>query len=181
MKKLNLGCGRKILPGYVNVDNNPLLKKKHIIVHDLNIFPYPFKTSQFDEIVMEHVLEHLEDPLAVLQEVYRIGKNGCIVKIKCPHFSYNWVHPLHKSPISSWLFSYLDTRNFEHYGNTNFIVDSVKLFWLIETNEKRNIFIVVINKIINFLANIHIGITQRVFCYYVGGFEEIQFQAVVKK
>ena len=50
-----------------------------------------------------------------------------------------------------------------------------------ETKEKRNIFIEAIDKIISFLANIHIGITQRVFCYYVGGFEEIQFQAVVKK
>ncbi len=181
LKKLNLGCGKKILPGYINVDNNPVLGDKRIVTHDLNRMPYPFKDNQFEEILMDHVLEHLENPLEVLQEVYRIGKDGCRVSIKCPHFSYNWVHPLHKSPISTWLFSYLDTRNFEHYGNTHFVVKSIRLCWLKEIKGRRPFWMEFPNFIINFLANIHIGITQRLFCYWVGGFEEIQFLVTIDK
>lgn len=181
INKLNLGCGAKILTGYVNVDNNPVLADKRIVRHDLERFPYPFNDSQFDEILLDHVLEHLENPLAVLTEVYRIGKNGCRVIVNCPHFSYNWVHPLHKSPISSWLFSYLNTDNLEHYGNTKYIVESIRLSWLKSTHEKRSFPIRLIDDTINFFANIHIGITQRIFCYYVGGFEEIQFRATILK
>lgn len=179
-KKLNLGCGNRMLTGYVNVDNNPLLVRKGIVTHDLNKFPYPFADNTFDEIRMDHVLEHLEDPLDVLIELYRIARNGCKVFIRCPHFSYGWVHPQHKSPISSWLFSYLDTHNLEHYGKTNFHVESIRLHWLVPA-DGRPFLLEVVNQIINFFANLHIGVTQRVFCYWVGGFEEISFVTTVEK
>ncbi len=178
--KLNLGCGNRPKEGYVNVDNNPLLKGMGIVMHDLNKIPYPFVDDTFEEIRMDHVLEHLDDPLTVLQEVYRIAKNGCKVFVRCPHYSYGWVHPQHKSPISSWLFSYLDTRNFEHYGNTHFEVNSIRLHWLVPA-EGRPLIVEAVNRIINFFANIHVGLTQRLWCYWVGGFEEISFAVTVKK
>ena len=55
---LNLGCGDKKLPGFVNVDlfGNPDIK------HDLNIAPYPFKDNSVDYIISEHCLEHLIEP-----------------------------------------------------------------------------------------------------------------------
>ncbi|HLD24571.1 MAG TPA: glycosyltransferase [Patescibacteria group bacterium] len=179
-QKLNLGCGNRAKEGYINVDNNPLLKDDGVIMHDLNNIPYPFADDIFEEIRMDHVLEHLDDPLTVLQEVYRIAKNGCKVFVRCPHFSYGWVHPQHKSPISSWLFSYLDTRNFEHYGNTHFEVDVIRLYWLVPATG-RPIIVEMINRVITFLANIHVGVTQRLWCYWVGGFEEILFAVTVKK
>jgi len=32
------------------------------VEHDLNKFPYPFKDESFDEVLLFHVLEHLENP-----------------------------------------------------------------------------------------------------------------------
>ena len=46
--KLNIGCGKKILNGYINLD---VVKLPGVdIVHDLNKYPWPFKDNYFDEI-----------------------------------------------------------------------------------------------------------------------------------
>ena len=178
--KLNLGCGRQTKEGFINVDNNPLCSPD--VTHDLNAFPYPFTDNQFEEIEMDHVMEHLNDPLAVLQELYRIGNNGAKINIKCPHFSGNWVHPGHKSAISVHLFDFLRTDNEESYGQTNFNIQSVQLSWLRHTNGKRGYWPMrLLNYIINPLANISPSFTERIWCYWVGGFEEIRFVGTVVK
>lgn len=181
-KKLNLGCGNILMKGYINVDNNSNCKPD--IVHDLNKYPYPFKDNYFNEIYLDHVIEHLDNPLLVLQELYRISKKNCIILIKCPHFSCNWLHPGHKSPISSKLFDYTKKGNTERYGECNFKVKEISLYWIRNRKdylEYRNILIKIINSIINFFANTNIGITERFWCYWVGGFEEIFFKVKVIK
>ncbi len=56
------------------------------IDHDLNKFPYPFENESFDEVRIYHTLEHLENPLKVMEEVWRILKHGGIVKIRVPYW-----------------------------------------------------------------------------------------------
>jgi len=56
------------------------------IEHDLNKFPYPFKNEGFDEVRIYHTLEHLEKPIKVMEEVWRILKPKGIVKIKIPYW-----------------------------------------------------------------------------------------------
>ena len=183
MKKLNLGCGNEKLKDCINVDNNQNCTPD--VIHNLNEFPYPFDNEEFDEIYLDHVIEHLDNPLSVLQEIFRISKNGTKVVIRCPHFSCNWLHPGHKSAIGINLFNYLGKDGDERYGNTDFKVDTIHLFWIRNKNENlknRNFLIKALNKLINLFANLHIGIAERVWCYWVGGFEEIIFESkVIKK
>jgi hypothetical protein len=84
--KLNLGCGKTVLSGFVNVDceTGDGVDK----VWDLNKFPYPWETSSIDEIRMEDVLEHLEKPKETIWELWRIGKNGARVQIIVPWHKY---------------------------------------------------------------------------------------------
>jgi len=174
MKKLNLGCGKRLLRGYINVDNNPVTNPD--VVCDLEKIPYPFKENTFKRIILIHVLEHLSNPLLVIQELYRIAADDCIIEIKSPHFSGNFLHPGHKSFISTLLFEKFNPKNEDdHYGNCKFKVLSMKLFWL-RRPKYWPIPLRIINKIINFFANLHVGIAQRVWCWYVGGFEEIYFK-----
>jgi hypothetical protein len=181
MKKLNLGSGNNYLEGYVNVDDN--IHVKADVVHDLNSYPYPFGADEFEEILADHVIEHLDDPLDFLQESYRISKDGAKTIIKCPHFSCNWLHPRHKSAISTKLFDFLDKNNSEYYQRADFAVEKIILKWLRNTNlgKRKNLLIKFLNFIINFLANWNIAFAERIWCYWVGGFEEIIFEARAKK
>jgi SAM-dependent methyltransferase len=181
MRKLNLGSGGNYLDGYVNVDNNAHFKAD--INHDLNLYPYPFNDSEFDEVLASHIIEHLDDPLDFLQEIYRLAKNDAKIIIKCPHFSGNWFHPRHKSAISSKLFSFLDKNNSEYYHDADFVVKRIVLKWLGNTSlgKRKNLIMKFLNKSINFLANLNVAFTERIWCYWVGGFEEIVFEVEAKK
>jgi predicted SAM-dependent methyltransferase len=55
--KLNLGCGSKIIDGYVNVESCDYFNADKSC--DLEKFPYPFKDDSVDEILMSHTLERL--------------------------------------------------------------------------------------------------------------------------
>ncbi len=179
--KLNLGCGRNYLSGWVNIDNNKSVNSD--VVCDLNSFPYPFADSCAKEILMEHVLEHLSDPLAVMAEIYRLAQDGAVVTIKSPHFSCNWLHPGHKSAISTKLFDFLNTKNEEYYGCTEFVVKKKYLHWMRggAKGKKGSWPILALSFIINFLANINPAVTERIWCYWVGGFEELSFFVSVRK
>jgi predicted SAM-dependent methyltransferase len=93
MRKLNLGCGNDIKEGYINVD---LYNPKADIIWDLNKFPWPFGDNEFDEIYAAHILEHLNDTVRAMEEIWRISKRGAKVIIKVPHFSTTWFgNPTH--------------------------------------------------------------------------------------
>jgi len=180
MIKLNLGCGLKKINGYINVDNR--LSCEPDLVHDLNVFPYPFTDNYASEIIMDHVIEHLNDPMTVLQELFRISAPGAKIFINCPHFSANWSHPGHKSAIGVHFFDFLRESGDEVYGSANFQVNKLELRWFCYNTGKRSLMILrILSKIINYLANLSPRVAERFWCYYVGGFEEIRFEITAKK
>lgn len=83
--KLNLGCGQNHLTGYINVDKygSPEL------LCDLERFPWPWETGSVDEIVLNHVLEHLGQStdtfIGIVKELYRVCRNGSMIRIVVPH------------------------------------------------------------------------------------------------
>ena len=83
--KLNLGCGKEILENFVNLDINDY--KGIDVIWDLNKFPYPFVDNEFKEVIMCQVLEHLYEPLRVMEELVRICKKDAVITITVPHFS----------------------------------------------------------------------------------------------
>src|SRR4051794_21872348 len=82
---LDIGCGSAKYPGAVGLDISADTDAD--VVHDLDVFPYPFADSSFDQILMQDVLEHVAEPLRVFAELHRIGRPGARVQIRTPHFS----------------------------------------------------------------------------------------------
>jgi SAM-dependent methyltransferase len=80
---LNLGCGEQYEEGAVNVD---YYASRVDVRHDLDVIPYPFADNSFDEIHCYNVIEHLEEVIPVIEELHRIGRPGCRVTIRVPHF-----------------------------------------------------------------------------------------------
>lgn len=83
--KLNLGCGNDKKEGYINCDISSDVKPD--LCFDLNN-GIPLKDNSVEEIYMSHVLEHFREPLKTLKEIYRVCRNGAVVKIKVPYFSH---------------------------------------------------------------------------------------------
>ena len=119
--KLNLGCGRAVKKGYVNLD---FVKLPGVdVVHDLDSFPYPFKANTFDEIYVDNVLEHLNDIVAVMAELHRISKKGAVIKIIVPYFHYHGAYqdPTHKHFFTLDTFDYfVKGSNYDYYTHTRF-------------------------------------------------------------
>lgn len=56
------------------------------VIHDLNVFSYPFRNIEFSEIYLDNVLKHLKDQMRVIQQVHHICKIGKEVKAIIPYF-----------------------------------------------------------------------------------------------
>ncbi len=87
MRKLNLGCGDKILPGYINVDvAESRLGLKPDVVCDLRELK-AFEDASVDEILSVHVVEHFWrwEVTDVLKEWVRVLKPGGAMILECPN------------------------------------------------------------------------------------------------
>jgi len=124
--KLNLGCGSDYRQGYVNVDRIPGVAD---VVHDLNVFPYPWPDNSADEIVARHVLEHLEDIRKVMDELWRILKPGGQLLIYVPHFSHfqALTHPEHRHAFHYNSFQMFTPQSNERYTNCLWRIQEVRL------------------------------------------------------
>lgn len=84
--RLNLGCGDKILEGYVNVDiADERAGKKPDIICDIRKLTLP--DAYADEAMAIHVVEHLWrwDVVDVLREWHRVLKPGGKLVLECPN------------------------------------------------------------------------------------------------
>ena len=87
LKKLNLGCGDKILPGYVNVDVAASRRGlKPDVLCDLHKLT-SFEDNTVDEILSVHVVEHFWrwEVVDVLKEWVRVLKPGGVMILECPN------------------------------------------------------------------------------------------------
>jgi SAM-dependent methyltransferase len=105
---LDLGCGKKKRRGALGVDFNA--KTDADVIHDLNMFPYPLEDAAFEEIYLDNTLEHLNDVIRVMEEVYRLLKPGGLVKVIVPYFRSPWasIDPTHRHFFTVNSFVYFD-------------------------------------------------------------------------
>lgn len=109
MKIVDLGCGKKKYPGSVGLDISD--KTDADVVHDLNVFPYPFEDNEFDDYVyMDNIIEHVDSVIRVMEEVHRVTKNGATIKIIVPYFRSPCasIDPTHKHFFTTDAFNYFD-------------------------------------------------------------------------
>lgn len=85
--RLNLGCGQNKLPGWVNVDHSEACRPDARV--DLESLPWPWPDNSAEEVLLNHVLEHLGgDPalyIGIMKELWRVCRPGATVTIVVPH------------------------------------------------------------------------------------------------
>jgi len=104
-KRLNVGCGRDIKDGWVNLDRHSLPGVD--VVHNIEDLPLPFADEEFDYVYCKDVLEHC-DYIPVLRDLHRILKIGGRIFIKVPHFTArnSFVDPTHRRCFSYKTFNF---------------------------------------------------------------------------
>ena len=82
-KMLNLGCGSRFHPDFINIDL--YAPTKEIMACDAKR-PLEFNDNTFDVVYHSHLLEHFnrQDGLRLLRECYRVCKPGGVIRVVVP-------------------------------------------------------------------------------------------------
>ena len=130
MSKLNIGAGSDIRADFINHDIAQL--EGIDVVHDLNIFPWPWQNESVEEIVMNDVVEHLIEFTKTMEELHRILTPGGVARIRVPHMG-SWsfyADPTHKRAFVEATFLFFDPRSEFckerfYYSDARFHVENV--------------------------------------------------------
>lgn len=90
---VNLGCGKDVRPGWVNVDRHPF---PGVTVADAERDSLPFPDGSVDVVYASHFLEHVFDLERVIREVHRILKPDGIFEVRVPHGLKSLYDPWHQ-------------------------------------------------------------------------------------
>ncbi len=142
--KLNLGCGKDIRDGYINVD----IDDKHgpDIVHDLNVFPWPWDDNSIEQIMALDILEHVDDLVQVMDEMQRVIQSEGVLYIRGPSPDFIWDDVTHKRAFKLMSFDHFDRstvfgKKYEYGDNPGWKVasksqnQSIIMFTLIAQSE----------------------------------------------
>jgi len=175
MIKLNLGCGKKHLKGYINVDKSKEVNPDKIV--DLEK-PLLFEDNSIDEVVGNHILEHIKNFIPLIHELHRVCKNGAILKFTVPFYASLGAHddPTHVRFFSPFTFNYFTDDEFLYEMEVKkgiFKINKVKLNYTFEKS-----------KIANILINPIINLNHRRYCKLLAGIlpaAEIEYELEVVK
>lgn len=82
-KKLNFGAGSDIREEWDNIDKEDF---------NFNKFPYPIKDNTYDFVEARQVLQLMDYPEKVLQELHRITKKDGTIKLTVSHYNNKGSH-----------------------------------------------------------------------------------------
>lgn len=132
MNILDIGCGNNKYKSsgdiVIGMDIVRLLDVD--IVHDMEVFPYPFHDHFFDKVVMHHSLEHVSknNNIRIIEEVYRLLKPHGKLIVEVPIGQWYHYDPTHKNYVCIWYWKYFSsTYPLNYYTNARFKLISSEL------------------------------------------------------
>jgi SAM-dependent methyltransferase len=112
---LDVGCGQNKRPGTIGVDRNRNTSAD--VVADIDRGALPFRDGVFDRVWLVHVVEHVADVVATVEEAHRVARPGGIIVIETPHYTdfSSFCDPTHRWHLNSFSF-----RNFTEDGGFSY-------------------------------------------------------------
>ncbi len=190
LKRLDIGCWKFKQDGHIGVD---ILRAPSVDVL-ADACNLPFRESSIDKVHSSYTLEHIQDNLSALSEIWRVCKPDASIRLILPHFSNPAYYDdlTHKHKYS--------TRSFEHYDQDlhevtgypvylpqiNLKVIQAELRWwppqiIARKGMIKRVVLSITNSVINFFANASPFFCERIWCHWVGGFYEVEFRVKVVK
>lgn len=129
---IDIGCGSRKMRGAIGLDNAPIAGVD--IIGDIR-GGLPFRTSSVDTVYAYHVLEHFDDFLGMMSEIWRVLGDGGRAHVKVPHAASTfttWKDPTHRRGLSIATFTYFDDSYFDgavfsYYSPARFRIERARL------------------------------------------------------
>ncbi len=130
--RVDVGCGSRKIPGAIGIDTASIPGVD--LIGDLER-GLPLRTSSVDVLHAYYVIEHVDDFLAAMGEIWRVLKHGGVAHIKAPHGSSpyaTWKDPTHKRGLEIATFAYFDDTYFDgiafsYYSPARFRIELANL------------------------------------------------------
>jgi SAM-dependent methyltransferase len=127
--KLNLGCGQRPIDGYINIDVADL---PHVdLVISLEDAELPYADNSVDFVLCDHVLEHIDNFIPLVEEIHRVCRAGALVHVTVPYYKYEGAFrdPTHKRFFTERSFDYFtSTCEYSYYSRARFDVVTMRPF-----------------------------------------------------
>jgi SAM-dependent methyltransferase len=122
---VDIGCGDNKRPGAIGLDIARL--ESVDVIGDVRA-GLPFRDSSLDGVYASHLLEHFDDLVAVMEDVWRVLKPAGRLYVTVPHASSSfmtWRDPTHRRGVNLSTLTYFDRSTFEgsmfrYYSRANF-------------------------------------------------------------
>lgn len=167
-RKVDLGCGPVRKQGFLRVDWDRSVNPD--LAFDLERRPWPLPSNHFTEIYSSHVVEHLTDIDVFLSEAVRIAAPNARFRFEFPHYSVAFIEPEHR-------------RGYRLHAlalHPEFKVEKARLEWSPDRKGKSRLYYL-FDRVITWLANLNPYMTERVWCYWFGGFSNVVLEGHVDK
>ena len=174
--KLNIGCGKKHLKGYVNCDREKCVKPDKIVDLEKRL---PFKDNTIEEVIGNHVLACVTNFIPLMHELRRVCKDGALLKFTVPFYSSvgAFSDPLHVRFFTPFSFDYFAKNEellYEAKSESDmFQINKVKLHFGIGSAKK-----------FNWLLDVFLNLNHRFYCRTIASIcpaAEIEFELEVIK
>jgi SAM-dependent methyltransferase len=122
---IDLGCGDRKQAGSVGIDLAPLAGVD--VIADIGR-GLPLRDSSVDAVHASHVLEHVDDLVSLMNEIWRVCKPGARVHVTIPHATSSymtWRDPTHRRGLNLSTLTYFDKTTpdgsrFAYYSRADF-------------------------------------------------------------
>jgi len=116
-----------MIDGFVNID---IIQGCDVRL-DLNKDRLPFDDNTVDCVHAHHVLEHLDNYLFALKEIWRVLRHEGRLLVEVPYVTlteYNLVNPFHKRHFNEYSFDFFEAGKLKGSANENYEVTFKKLW-----------------------------------------------------
>ena len=114
--RLHIGSGQTRIDGFINIDQLP----GSDLCLNLNTTRLPFKDDSVDCVFSYHALEHFDNYLFALSEIWRVLRHGGRMLIEVPYVTlseYNLVNPYHKNHFNEFSFDFFEIGKLKASAN----------------------------------------------------------------
>ena len=112
--RLNLFCGKDIRKGFINIDKYNFGQE---LIIDLDKEKLPFPDESVDYILSNHGVEHIQNLVSLMNEIWRVLKIGGKFESISPCYPSErcFQDPTHKTVITEKTFEYFSNEKYMQY------------------------------------------------------------------